>query len=67
MEYFGWAAAPVPLLVLGAWAVGGLAVGLLGERYGPHVRAAAAQADARRRNAIPVSASRMTRSATSAE
>jgi hypothetical protein len=24
--------------VLGSWAVGGLALGLLGERYGPHVR-----------------------------
>jgi hypothetical protein len=27
-----------------AWAVGGLALGLLGERYGPHVRNAPAQA-----------------------
>jgi hypothetical protein len=27
-----------PLLVLGAWAVGGLTLGLLGERYGPRSR-----------------------------
>jgi hypothetical protein len=69
VEYFGWAATRVPLLVLGAWAVGGLALGLLGERYGPHVRAAAAaaQAGAPRRSAMPVSASRTIRSATSAE
>jgi hypothetical protein len=57
VQYFDWAATLAPLLVLGAWAVGGLVVGLLGERYGPHVR----------RSAMPVSASRMTRSATSAE
>jgi hypothetical protein len=38
VEYFHWAATLVPLLVLGAWAAGGLAVGLLGELYGPHVR-----------------------------
>jgi hypothetical protein len=60
VEYFDWAATLAPLLVLGAWAVGGLAVGLLGERFGP-------QPVVRRRSAMPVSASRMTRSATSAE
>jgi hypothetical protein len=38
VEYFDWAATLVPLLVLGAWAAGGLAFGLLGEVYGPHVR-----------------------------
>jgi hypothetical protein len=38
VEYFHWAATVAPLLVLGAWAAGGLAFGLLGERYGPHVR-----------------------------
>jgi hypothetical protein len=32
--YFDWAATLAPLLVLGAWAVGGLTAGLLGERYG---------------------------------
>ena len=40
VEYFHWAATLAPLLVLGAWAVGGLAFGLLGELYGPHVRRA---------------------------
>ena len=59
VEYFDWSATLAPLLVLGVWAVGGLLLGLLGERYGP-------AADLRR-SAIPVSASRMTRSATSAE
>jgi hypothetical protein len=53
--------------VLGAWAVGGLVLGLLGERYGPHVRRAGVQSDGLRRSAIPVSASRTIRSATSAE
>jgi hypothetical protein len=38
IQYFDWAATLVPLLVLGAWAAGGLALGLLGERFGPHVR-----------------------------
>jgi hypothetical protein len=57
VEYFDWAATLAPLLVLGAWAFGGLLVGLLGERYGPHVR----------RSAMLVSASRMMRSAMSAE
>jgi hypothetical protein len=38
VEYFDWAATLAPLLVLGAWAAGGLAFGLLGELYGPHVR-----------------------------
>lgn len=46
VQYFDWAATLVPLMVLGAWAVGGLALGLLGERYGPHVRAAARGASA---------------------
>jgi hypothetical protein len=36
-------------VVLGAWAIGGLAFGLLGERYGPHVRAAARAPDRRDR------------------
>lgn len=40
IEYFDWAATLVPLLVLCAWALGGLALGLLGERFGPHVRSA---------------------------
>jgi hypothetical protein len=40
IEYFDWAATLVPLLVLCAWAAGGLALGLLGERFGPHVRSA---------------------------
>jgi hypothetical protein len=39
VQYFDGAATLVPLLTLGAWAVGGLLLGLLGERYGPHVRA----------------------------
>jgi hypothetical protein len=38
VEYFDWAATLAPLTVLGAWAFGGLTVGLLGERYGPHSR-----------------------------
>jgi hypothetical protein len=42
VQYFDWAATFMPLVVLGAWAAGGLALGLLGERLGPHVRAAAA-------------------------
>ena len=40
-HYFDWAATLAPLIVLGAWAFGGLGLGLLGERFGPHVRAAA--------------------------
>jgi hypothetical protein len=39
VEYFDWAATLVPLLVLGGWAAGGLACGLLGELVGPHTRA----------------------------
>ena len=31
VEYFDWTATLVPLLVLGAWGAGGLAVGLVGE------------------------------------
>ncbi len=42
IEYFDWAATLAPLAVLGAWAIGGFALGLLGERYGPHVRRARA-------------------------
>jgi hypothetical protein len=42
VEYFDWAATAAPLVVLGAWAIGGLALGLLGELYGPHVRRAPA-------------------------
>jgi hypothetical protein len=41
VQYFDWAATLAPLTVLCTWAVGGLALGLLGERLGPHVRAAA--------------------------
>jgi hypothetical protein len=41
VQYFDWAATLAPLVVLGAWAAGGVALGLLGERLGPHVRAAA--------------------------
>ena len=41
VQYFDWAATLAPLVVLGAWAAGGLALGLLGERFGPHVRAPA--------------------------
>jgi hypothetical protein len=41
VQYFDWAATLAPLVVLGAWAAGGLGLGLLGERFGPHVRAAA--------------------------
>ena len=41
VQYFDSAATLLPLLVLGAWAAGGLLFGLLGERFGPHVRAAA--------------------------
>jgi hypothetical protein len=40
VQYFDWAATLAPLAVLGSWAAGGLALGLLGERFGPHVRAA---------------------------
>jgi hypothetical protein len=40
VQYFDWAATLAPLLVLGAWACAGLVLGLLGERYGPHVRMA---------------------------
>jgi hypothetical protein len=36
VQYFDWAATLTPLLVLGAWAAGGLLFGLLGERFGPH-------------------------------
>jgi hypothetical protein len=38
IQYFDWAATLWPLVILGAWATGGLALGLLGERFGPHVR-----------------------------
>jgi hypothetical protein len=44
VHYFDWAATLRPLLVLGAWALGGLVLGLLGERFGPHVRTARTQA-----------------------
>ena len=37
-QYFDWAATLAPVLVLSGWAAGGLAFGLLGERFGPHVR-----------------------------
>jgi hypothetical protein len=40
IEYFDWAATLVPLLVLCAWATGGVVLGVLGERFGPHVRSA---------------------------
>jgi hypothetical protein len=38
VQYFDWAATLAPVLALAAWAAGGLAFGLLGERFGPHVR-----------------------------
>ena len=38
VQYFDWNATAWPLLVLAAWAVAGLMLGLLGERLGPHVR-----------------------------
>lgn len=38
IQYFDWAATLWPLVILGAWATGGLLLGLLGERFGPHVR-----------------------------
>ena len=34
VQYFDWAGTLAPLLTLGAWALGGLAAGLLGERAG---------------------------------
>jgi hypothetical protein len=40
VAYFDWAATGAPLLVLAAWAAGGLVLGLLGERFGPHAAAA---------------------------
>jgi hypothetical protein len=40
VQYFDGAATLAPLLTLAAWAVGGLALGMLGERFGPHVRGA---------------------------
>jgi uncharacterized phage infection (PIP) family protein YhgE len=45
VHYFDWAATLDSFIVLAAWAIGGLALGLLGERYGP---AADALAPARR-------------------
>ncbi|HEY7631038.1 MAG TPA: hypothetical protein VH817_10065 [Thermoleophilaceae bacterium] len=44
IQYFDWAATLWPLVILGAWATGGLALGLLGERFGPHVRRRRAKA-----------------------
>jgi hypothetical protein len=38
VEYFDWAATLAPIAVLAVWAAGGVAFGLLGERFGPHVR-----------------------------
>jgi hypothetical protein len=40
--YFDWAATGAPLLVLAAWAIGGLVLALLGERFGPHAASAGA-------------------------
>lgn len=40
IQYFDWAATLGPLLVLSAWAAGGVVLGVLGERFGPHVRSA---------------------------
>ena len=34
VQYFDWSATLAPLVVLGAWAAGGLGLGLLGERLG---------------------------------
>jgi hypothetical protein len=42
VQYFDWAGTLAPLLTLAAWSAGGLALGLLGERFGPHVRKASA-------------------------
>ena len=58
VEYFDWSATLAPLIVLGAWAGGGLIAGLLGERFGPHVRAArrasaAPPVSARRSEPVP--------------
>ena len=41
-EYFDWAATLAPLLVLGGWAAGGVACGLLGEERQASVAAAGA-------------------------
>jgi hypothetical protein len=38
VQYFDGSATLAPLVTLAAWAVGGLALGALGERFGPHVR-----------------------------
>ncbi len=38
VEYFDSAATLLPVLVLAAWAAGGLLFGLLGERFGPHTK-----------------------------
>jgi hypothetical protein len=43
VQYFDWNATAWPLLLLAAWAVGGLVLGLLGERLGPHVRTSPAR------------------------
>jgi len=37
VEYFDWAATAGSFLTLGSWATAGLALGLFGERYGPHL------------------------------
>jgi len=52
--YFDWSATFAPLLVLALWAGGGLVAGLLGERFGPHVRTAR-RASARRSEPAPAS------------
>jgi hypothetical protein len=38
VTYFDGAETLAPLLTLAAWAAGGLVLGILGERFGPHVR-----------------------------
>jgi hypothetical protein len=38
--YFDWAETLAPVATLARWARGGLALGLLGDAYGPHVRRA---------------------------
>jgi hypothetical protein len=50
VAYFDWAATLEPLLVLGAWALGGLVLGLLAERTGTAARSMPA---ARRRDVTP--------------
>jgi hypothetical protein len=56
VRYFDWAATLAPLAVLGAWALGGLLVGLLGERTGPAGRRRAAAPHLDVASAVPATA-----------